>query len=708
MGAGVVSAESRAQTPNIVFVLTDQWRASATGYAGDPNVKTPNLDRLAQKSLNFINTVSVCPVCTPYRAALMTGRFPTSTGMFLNDVVFPDSEYCIAEMFKEAGYDTAYIGKWHLDGQGRRTFIPPERRQGWDFWQGAECDHNYVKSHYYEGRSSEMKFWQGYDAYDQTESAKLYLRTRSQSDKPFILMLSYGTPHFPHQLAPEDMKALYPPERIILPPNVPADQQQKAREEAQGYYAHCTALDKCIGDLLAVMEQEKLLQNTIFIFTSDHGEMLGAHGAKPYSKQVPWSESALVPFLFHYPALHGAAGRVVETPVTTPDISATLLGLAGIKIPATVEGENLAPMLRAGKENPGRVALYMNPAPFMHGEFDREYRAVRSSTHTYVRGINGPWMLFDDRKDPYQTNNLAANPESAGLLAELDRKLSDELKRIGDNFRPAASYLEEWGYETVGMGTIPMGPGKKFQMPRRNANISNAITWIGPKDGLWSDPANWTPNAVPFRRDSVLVGTKDAVKISGSVAEAGTVTISAPLPTGGITLDNTPASRLEIYGDLNQNGGTFSVRKLALSEADAVIKGNYNAAKGILNILQKWRAKSMLHVSGNLTAGPEFKFRFGLNKAKEFGSVSVDGSVCLGGAQLEFWGLDGAVCTNSRLVLIRSTSAGTLSGTFSNAVFNVTSYDLNNQKYVLRAGAYDADGIKNDVYLEAESASQEK
>ena len=158
--------------PNIVYLLADQWRASATGYAGDPNVKTPNLDRLAKEGLNFRNAVSVCPVCTPYRAALMTGRYPTSTGMFLNDAHLPDSELCIAEVLKAAGYATAYIGKWHLDGHGRSSYIPPERRQGWDYWKAAECDHNYNHSHYYTGNSDEKRFWEGYDAFAQTKDAQ--------------------------------------------------------------------------------------------------------------------------------------------------------------------------------------------------------------------------------------------------------------------------------------------------------------------------------------------------------------------------------------------------------------------------------------------------------------------------------------------------------------------------------------------------------
>ncbi len=117
--AATAARAAEPRHPNIVYLLADQWRAQATGYAGDPNVHTPNLDRLAREGLYFRNAVSVCPVCTPYRSALMTGRYPTSTGMFLNDASLPATEVCMAQIFGSAGYATGYIGKWHLDGRGR-------------------------------------------------------------------------------------------------------------------------------------------------------------------------------------------------------------------------------------------------------------------------------------------------------------------------------------------------------------------------------------------------------------------------------------------------------------------------------------------------------------------------------------------------------------------------------------------------------------
>src|SRR5690349_16380150 len=131
------AAGADAQRPNVVFVLADQWRAQATGYAGDPNVKTPNLDRLEAVSVNFTHAVSGTPVCSPCRASLITGQRPTTHGVFLNDAHLADDAVTLAKVMASAGYDTAMIGKWHLNGRGRLSFIPPENRQGFAYWKAC-------------------------------------------------------------------------------------------------------------------------------------------------------------------------------------------------------------------------------------------------------------------------------------------------------------------------------------------------------------------------------------------------------------------------------------------------------------------------------------------------------------------------------------------------------------------------------------------
>jgi arylsulfatase A-like enzyme len=443
-----------AGKPNIVFVLTDQWRAQATGYAGDPNVKTPKLDALASRSINFENAVSVCPVCTPYRASLMTGRYPLSTGMFMNDLYLPSEELCMAEIFKRAGYLTAYIGKWHLDGHGRDVYIPRERRQGFDYWKAMECTHEYNESYYYAGDDPTKLKWKGYDAYPQTQDAQKYIREHAKGDKPFLLVMSYGGPHFPHHSAPEELKQQYPVDSIKLRPNVPEDMKDRARKEAQGYYAHCTALDSCVGDLYKTLEETGTAENTIFVFTSDHGEMLGSQGQPPKRKQRPWDESIRVPFLLRYPAVSGPKGRSVKAPINTPDILPTLLSLAGIEVPETIEGEDLSRSILIKKLDDNRAALFMNVSPF---DFpDRQaFRGIRTSRYTYVRNSDGPWLLYDNQADPYQMHNMVGVAEHAGLERKLEDKLQCKLQQTGDKFHPKEHYLEEWGYTVNSSGAIP-------------------------------------------------------------------------------------------------------------------------------------------------------------------------------------------------------------------------------------------------------------
>ncbi|MDF3076591.1 MAG: hypothetical protein K0S09_480 [Sphingobacteriaceae bacterium] len=460
--------KSTAKRPNIVYILADEWRAQATGYAGDPNVKTPNLDQLAKESANFSNAVSILPVCTPHRAALLTGRFPQHTGMFMNDLYLPASELTLAEIYKSAGYNTGYIGKWHLDGHGREAFIPQERRQGFGYWYANECTHNYNHSKYFAGNDTTGRYWPGYDVYAQTTNAQQYIKDQSKSDKPFVLVIGYGAPHFPHKTAPENMKAKYDEKSIVLRPNVPANQVEESKKEAVGYYAHCTAIDSCIGALRETLKEAGIEQNTILVFTADHGEMLGSQDVHPSAKQRPWDEAIRVPFLLHYPALATSTGKKIAAPINTPDILPTLLSLSSIPKPATIEGDDLSELVTGESKLQDRAALIMNMAPFSENYKGKEYRGIRTSRYTFVRSLEGPWLLFDNQKDPYQLNNLANKPEAKALQAGLDKQLKDKLASLGDEFKPREYYINLWGYKvSPKKGEIPYSDApRKPQSPK--------------------------------------------------------------------------------------------------------------------------------------------------------------------------------------------------------------------------------------------------
>lgn len=435
------------EKPNVIFILTDQWRASALGYTGNEIIQTPRLDQFAEEAVNFRNAVSVTPVCTPYRASLMTGRYPTTTGMFINDLYLPEEELCMAEIFDEAGYNTCYLGKWHLDGHGRKDFIAPERRQGWQHWKAAECDHDYLKEHYYQYSDTLKKFWEGYSPYAISSEAQRYMEQFAEMDKPFLLFVSLATPHFPHKTAPEEYKDIYPLENLNLPPNVPEEKKKKALQELQGYYAHCTANDRTIGEILDKTKSLDIQNNTIIVFTSDHGEMMGSHNYRPFMKHQPYAESANVPFLISYPGIRKNKGKVTRAPITTPDILPSLLSLCNIEIPGTIEGYDLSEIMLHPEKEYNRAALFMNLCPFGIAFPDDEYRAIKTSEYTYVKTPEGASMLFNNITDPYEMENLVNRPAYDDIQKELDDKLIRELSRINEeDVKPREYYLKKFGY----------------------------------------------------------------------------------------------------------------------------------------------------------------------------------------------------------------------------------------------------------------------
>jgi len=447
-----------AKKPNIVFVFGDQWRAQATDYAGDPNLKgkTPNLNKLAAQSVNLTNAVSTCPVCTPYRGSLLTGQYSITHGIFLNDTPLRNEATTIAEVCKSGGYNTGYVGKWHINAGGRATYIPKDRRQGFDYWKVLECTHNYNNSPYYEGDDPTKKFWDGYDAIAQTRDVQQYIETHANDDKPFLMMLSWGPPHNPYQTAPEKYRKMFKAEDVILRPNVPAKRANKAKEELAGYYAHIAALDDCMGDLVETIERAGIADNTILVFTSDHGDMLHSQGHA--RKQKPWDESVRVPFLVSYPDRLGKDGKEIDMPIGTPDIMPTLLGLSGLPIPKGVEGTDYSTVLDGTKKAPDDVALIECIWPFgewlrKHG--GKENRGIRTKRYTYVRDLEGPWLLYDNQNDPYQMQNLIISDDNKELQADLDKKLFAKLSIHGDKFEHGSVHIKKWNYKPYRNGTMP-------------------------------------------------------------------------------------------------------------------------------------------------------------------------------------------------------------------------------------------------------------
>ena len=447
-----------AERPNILFILADQWRAQAFGHAGDPQARTPRIDALWREGARFVNAVAGVPVCCPARASLLTGQRALTHGVFLNDVALSPDATTLAKVLGRAGYDTGYIGKWHLNGGGRSDFIPRGRRQGFDYWKALECTHDYNHSFYF-ADGPEKLLWDGYDAAAQTRDAQQYLRARAGNDKPFLLFLAWGPPHDPYETAPTRYREQYQADKLRLPANIPAAMRDRARTALAGYYAHGAALDACVDALLLTLRETGLEENTLVVFTSDHGDLLGSHGG--FNKQQPYEESIRVPLIFHWPKALGRRGRQLDEPISLEDVMPTILGLCQVPIPQTVEGVDHSGCLRGGEAHSGGATLLACIAPF--GQWERrqggrEYRGVRTQRFTYVRDLTGPWLLFDNQADPLQTHNLVNQPDHARRQAELEATLARKLKDCDDEFLPAQAYIQKWGYAVDANGTVPYTP----------------------------------------------------------------------------------------------------------------------------------------------------------------------------------------------------------------------------------------------------------
>ena len=457
-----------ADRPNVVFLLADQLRLQACGYAGgyadDPPPHTPNMDELADGSADFRNAVAVNPVCCPYRASLFTGKYPSSTGMVINELrVMPDPD-AIANVLAKAGYRTGYIGKWHLyakDHSPEQQFVPPgEYRLGFDDeWASFNFNHQYYDGFYYRDTPDRIDV-DGYEPTAQTDLAIDFIRRAGESAPPFALFVSYGTPHDPWDWdnSPVTFNQLFRKKAFPDPPNYRdgharywhpewdeewwIESWKPNRERYRQVYAAQTAsLDWELGRILDALRDSELDEQTLLVFTSDHGEMFGSQGR--IAKKIFYEEAARVPFLMRMP------GRIrpgVRTAcLNTPDIAPTFLGFLGLDVPRSMEGMDLSFIAETG-EGPEPEAAFMQGMghTFQWHDGD-EWRAVRSKRYTYARMLEAnAEYLFDNDGDPYQTENLIDDPEHADTRARLSSWMDDKMSELRDPFQPTTWYRGRW------------------------------------------------------------------------------------------------------------------------------------------------------------------------------------------------------------------------------------------------------------------------
>ena len=466
------------KSPNLLFIFPDQMRRHAMAFTHEDPVITPRLDRFATQSLYLPNNTSTFPLSSPFRGTMMTGRFPNATHVNDNctpnnpDVYLRRAERCITDVLHDAGYHIGYIGKWHLTyppkaastktghrGSSWDAYTPPEDRHHIDYWH---------VSHSYGSDVTHLTYWdtdtppdggvpcdEWSPQYEATR-AIAYLENAGNKlrdpAKPFALWVSMTPPHPPYDQSPERYRALYKnktPADLLNRPNVQLEGQGKAATDAAlGYFSAVTGVDDQFGRILDTLDRLNLADNTIVVFTSDHGDMMGSHALM--GKQQPYEESVNTPFLIRWPR-RIKANSTDDLLLSTPDLMPTLLGLMNLhpKIPEQVQGADYSPIFLGLNDGAQRPAY----APYLDGAGTEGRRGVRTHTHTLTlakpaaakpakpgkagkpaKPAYPAVTLYDNRADPYQLRNIAA--ENPDIVAALTAHTHAWLTRAADPWTP--------------------------------------------------------------------------------------------------------------------------------------------------------------------------------------------------------------------------------------------------------------------------------
>lgn len=444
--------------PNVVFVLADQLRAASLPLYGETQVETPHIDRFAADSVVCDNALSTCPICTPYRGMLLTGRHPQTTGHVGNFIGTRHDEISVGDAFAAAGYRTAWVGKWHLqvgswpgpnvrEGEEGAFHIPEGRqRMGFEHWRAYNFHEQYFNG-WVNKDNWRNETWDGYE----TEGLNKYgFEFMDQSsDQPFCLFLS---PHQPHHTtvgpsAPDEYYANVP-KTPSLPGNVAGNQRDESVRHYRDYLAMTAAVDAMLGELMDYLERTGRANDTLVVFTSDHGSQFGAHGLSAWTKACPYEESIRVPLLARLPGrLEG--GRHSDALISPVDLFPTLCGLCDVKVPRSVEGLDLSSAL-LGEDGAAErdAALTMNFScnfcffDLARGESGEGnvWRGVRAKTHSYFTYSNGRSELYDLRDDPQQMNNLAGTKAAGDVESQAKKRLAELLEERGDAFGDGTEY----------------------------------------------------------------------------------------------------------------------------------------------------------------------------------------------------------------------------------------------------------------------------
>lgn len=452
---------------NVLLLWTDQQRADTIGAAGNPQIQTPHLDRLAQSGALFQQAYCAQPRCSPARASLLNGLFPHTHGV-LNNGIVPDPRFpMIAELLRPAGYRCGYIGKWHLGNE-------LSAQRGFDPW--VSTDEGYAGSHATEGYSSYHDFLvsRGYTPADEHQDGLIFGRDTAAGlpeavgkpaflaaeasrflaayrDQPFLLSVNFLEPHAPFT---SPLDGLYSPDDMILPESwyrrmeatvprryrrlqeayagpyaehpgwVKSNDEWGWKELKARYWGLCTLVDKYVGRILGRLEELGLADDTIVVYTSDHGHMMGEH--RLLNKSLQYEPSAQIPLILRVP---GLPPQRLRTPVSHVALVPTILELLGQPLPAPLHGASLVPLLAHGDTAPDEATVVIEwndrflPGSVAGTGDATEVRTIRRGRWKLNVHASGEHELYDLVDDPGELHNAFADPGHTDTIRDLHARL---------------------------------------------------------------------------------------------------------------------------------------------------------------------------------------------------------------------------------------------------------------------------------------------
>lgn len=456
-GAG--EALTSAERANVIVVVVDDLRWDELGIAGHPFLETPNIDRLARDGAWLTNAFHAVPLCSPNRASILTGQYPSRHGII--DNVARNRMSHRLETFpralQRAGYETGFLGKWHMGND-------PTPRPGFDYWSAIPGQGRSIDPELYE--DGRIQTVEGYLTDVLTDRAVAFIRKKRQPDQPFFLYIGHKAIHpdavqrddgsvdpsgevgyvpaprhlgrYEEMVLPRRPSAAASPEELMDKPALRRALERKysaemieafgsildlgtAEETIRRRTEMLLAVDESMGRIVEALDAKGILDETFIIFTSDNGFFYGEH-ALSLERRMPYEESIRSPFIIRYPPLIDAGSEVDEL-VVSVDIAPTVLDIAGAPIGNHIQGRSLIPLLQGRADDWRRSVFiefytYENPFPWL---LDMDYRAIRTDRYKYIHWMQHPDEneLYDLERDPYEMQNLIDDPQLAGVVSEL-------------------------------------------------------------------------------------------------------------------------------------------------------------------------------------------------------------------------------------------------------------------------------------------------